>query len=165
MRVVGIDPGIGTTGIGVIDDAKGNQTLVSAQAILTTPNTPTPSRLVSLYDTLTEILIKTNPDAVAIEKLFFNTNTTTALVVGEARGVIELAAAKQNIPIFEYTPLEVKMSITGYGRADKPQMQSMVKSILKLTKTLRPDDVADAAAIALTHCFSYKMKQSLKHHK
>ncbi|OGG13185.1 crossover junction endodeoxyribonuclease RuvC [Candidatus Gottesmanbacteria bacterium RIFCSPHIGHO2_02_FULL_39_11] len=162
MIVLGIDPGIAICGVVGVKDIKGKQTLIFSKEITTPSHTSSSSRLVTIYNELTGILKEVHPDAVAIEKLFFNTNTKTALIVGEARGVIELAVCQHGTHIFEYTPLEVKMSLTGYGRADKNQIQQMIKSILKLPAILKPDDVADAAAIALTHCFSYKMKQSTK---
>lgn len=162
MLVIGIDPGIAITGIAFVQDLKGKQTLIHSEAITTPSTMPTPQRLLSLHKYLKELISKYRPDVAALESLFFNTNTKTALIVGQARGVVQLALTQNNIPIVEYTPLQVKMAITGYGRADKNQIQQMVKTILALPKILTPDDVADAAAIALTHCFSYRMKSSIK---
>lgn len=158
MIVLGIDPGIAITGIALIEENKGKHILIHSEAIVTSPSLSTPQRLLKLYKSISNIIQSQNPDSAALESLFFNTNAKTALIVGQARGVIQLALSQQKIPIIEYTPLQVKMALTGYGRADKNQVQQMVKTILKLPKILTPDDVADAAAIALTHCFSYKMK-------
>ena len=155
--VFGVDPGIAITGIALVSEEKGRQTLLHAQDITTSSGLPFPLRLLKLHEKLTSILRKYHPTVAALENLFFNTNAKTALIVGQARGVVQLVLAQNNIPVVEYTPLQVKMALTGYGRADKNQIQQMVKSILKLPKVLTPDDVADAAAIALTHCFSYKM--------
>jgi crossover junction endodeoxyribonuclease RuvC len=156
MIVLGIDPGIAITGYALVKDDHGKQTLIHAQAITTHKDSPLPDRLLSLYSGIQSIIKEFKPESASLEKLFFNTNVTTALIVGQARGVIQLALTQADIPTAEYTPLEVKMALTGYGRADKNQIQSMVKQILKLPEILKPDDVADAAAIAITHCFSYK---------
>lgn len=157
MLVLGIDPGIAITGVALVSEEKGKQTLVYSQAIITSPVDHLSLRLLKLHKSLKSLITKYHPDVAALENLFFNTNAKTALIVGQARGVVQLTIAQAKIPIIEYTPLQVKMSLTGYGRADKPQIQQMVKTILKLKEILRPDDVADAAAIALTHCFTYKM--------
>lgn len=159
MLVLGIDPGIAITGIAFVEDLKGKQTLVHAEAITTSSSLSTPYRLLKLHKSLRELIIKYHPEVAALESLFFNTNAKTALIVGQARGVVQLALTQNNIPITEYTPLQVKMALTGYGRADKNQIQQMVKTVLSLPGILTPDDVADAAAIALTHCFSYKISQ------
>ena len=159
MLVLGIDPGIAITGCAVIKEEKSHLSLISSQGITTSAKLTTPERLCIIYEELIKIIKKEKPDTASLESLFFNTNAKTALIVGQARGVIQLALSQQKIPITEYTPLQVKMALTGYGRADKNQIQQMVKTILKLPKILKPDDVADAAAIALTHCFSYKLKQ------
>lgn len=157
MIVLGIDPGIAITGVALVEEYKGKISLISHTA-LTTPKTLTVAeRLLKLHKSLKSLIGKYQPETAALENLFFNTNAKTALIVGQARGVVQLAIAQQKIPIAEYTPLQVKMALTGYGRADKNQIQQMVKTILKLPKILTPDDVADAAAIALTHCFSYKI--------
>lgn len=158
MRVLGIDPGIATTGIAVIDDEKGKSKLIHSQAILTSASSTLPHRLVSIHEQLSSLVQQFRPDICSLEKLFFATNAKTAFTVGQARGVIQFTLGQHHIDVAEYTPLQVKMAIVGYGAADKKQIQIMVKQILKLEKPLTPDDVADAAAIALTHCFSYKMK-------
>lgn len=159
MLVLGIDPGVTITGIAFVSEEKGKQTLIHSAGI-TTPATDSISlRLLNLHKSLKSLITTYHPDVAALENLFFNTNAKTALIVGQARGVVALALAQNNIPISEYTPLQVKMALTGYGRADKMQIQQMVKAVLILPSTLKPDDVADAATIALTHCFSYKSNQ------
>lgn len=158
MVVLGIDPGIAICGSAVIEAQKGNMCNLFHTAITTKKDQPLPQRLGTLYQNVYDLIAQWKPDVMAVESLFFNTNAKTALVVGQARGVVLLAAFQQQIPIVEYTPLQVKMSITGYGRADKSQIQQMTAQILKLSAIIKPDDVADAAAIALTHCFSYRMR-------
>lgn len=152
---MGIDPGTATTGWGVVEK---HQSVAYIEAgIITTPPTDSEAkRLLTIYEDFLTLLRKFKPQAVALEQLFFNTNAKTALTVGQARGVIMLAAIKSELPIRSYTPLQVKMAITGYGRADKKQMQEMVKTLLKLPHIPQPDDAADALAVALTHCFSHK---------
>lgn len=162
MIVLGIDPGIATTGCAILEDERNGQKLLHAEAIKTAAGNSQAERLALIFDRLNTLIEKYKPAESVLENLFFNTNAKTALVVGQARGVIQLAFYQHKINISEYTPLQVKMAITGYGRADKNQIQQMVKNILKLPKILTPDDVADAAAIALTHCFSYKMTQNIK---
>lgn len=162
MRILGIDPGIAITGVAVVDETKGKQTFLYSEAIITPSNLSISLRLLKLYEQLINVIEKYKPEVAVLESLFFNTNAKTALIVGQARGVAQLVFAQNKLEIVEYTPLQVKMALTGYGRADKQQIQMMVKQILKLPKVLTPDDVADAAAIALTHCFSYKMDK-LKH--
>ncbi len=158
MLVLGVDPGIAITGYALIKEEKGKIILKESKKITTNQKSSTPERLKKLYQEFTFHLKREKPEIAALESLFFNSNAKTAFLVGQARGVIQLALTQNNIPIFEYTPLQVKMAITGYGRAEKKQIQQMVKHILKLPQILSPDDVADAAAIALTHCFSYKLK-------
>lgn len=158
MIVLGIDPGFAITGVAVVAEEKNKQTLLFADGIITSPKESFSRRLFLIYEKLDGILKKYHPDIAVLENLFFNTNAKTAFLVGQSRGVIQLALVKNNLSIVEYTPLQVKMALTGYGRAEKNQIQIMVKQILKLPNVLTPDDVADAAAIALTHCFSYKMK-------
>lgn len=165
MRVLGIDPGIAITGYSIVEETQGKVQLIEAQAVMTPSGMPFPERLLSLYEKLGDILRTYRPDVMSLEQLFFNTNAKTALIVGQARGVVQLAAVTHRVPIVEYTPLQVKMSLTGYGRADKSQIQQMVKTLLKLPGMLTPDDVADAAAIALTHCFSYKMQKHITKNK
>jgi crossover junction endodeoxyribonuclease RuvC len=158
MRILGIDPGIGRTGWGVIEVESSKLKVQSYGCIETTQELALEKRLEAVYKGIEEIIKTARPDALAIEDLFFNTNAKTALIVGQARGVILLAAAKSELPIAVYTPLQVKMAVTGYGRAEKNQVGQMVKTILKLSNIPKPDDTADALAIAITHAFSYKMK-------
>jgi crossover junction endodeoxyribonuclease RuvC len=149
MRIIGIDPGTGILGFGVIDIAKGKTKLVTAGVIRTPPHTPLPDRLVEIYDGLTEIIVETSPTVMAIEKLFFNQNVTTAMSVSHARGVAMLTGQQAGLRIEEYTPLQIKQTMTGYGRADKKQMQEMVRMHLGLTEVPKPDDCADALAAAI----------------
>lgn len=156
MLIVGIDPGIGRTGWGIVEVQNAKLTVQSYGCIETAKELSVEKRLQELYETIVSILKKEKPEAFAIEELFFNTNSKTAMVVGQARGVILLAAAKQQIPVTVYTPLQVKIAVTGYGRAEKPQVGQMVKTLLHLEAIPKPDDTADALAIAVTHAFSYK---------
>jgi len=156
MRIIGIDPGIGRTGWGIIEKNRQQISAFKFGCWETKAEEETPERLVQIYSSLSKILEEYHPDELAIEELFFNTNAKTALIVGQARGVVMLAAAQKNIPIAIYTPLQVKMAITGYGRAEKSQVGQMVKILLKLPAIPKPDDTADALAIALTHAFTVK---------
>lgn len=162
MRILGIDPGIGRCGWGIIE-AKGNkQIAISYGCIETDKDLPLDTRLEQLFDQVTKIIKTEKPESFAIEDLFFNTNAKTAMVVGQARGVILLAAVKAKLPIGIYTPLQVKMAVTGYGRADKNQMGQMIKVLLKLDKIPKLDDTADALAVAITHAFSNKFEAQNK---
>ena len=156
MIILGIDPGTAITGYGLIDAEHGTYSLLDFGSLRTQACISAPQRLVLLYDCLVELLLEKQPDQVAVEQLFFNRNTTTAVPVGQARGVILLACAKQGLPIAEYTPLEVKQSLTGYGRASKEQIQFMVGKLLKMDAPPQNDDAADALAIAITHAHYYK---------
>ena len=151
MRILGIDPGYAIVGYGVLEFDNVRFNVVNYGAITTDPETPFPKRLQEIHDDMCSILDKFRPDCMSIEKLYFNTNTTTAIDVAQARGVIMLSAAQREIPIFEYTPLQVKNAVTGYGRAEKHQMQELVKNILHLNAVPKPDDTADALAIAICH--------------
>lgn len=151
MRIIGIDPGTGILGFGIIDVAQGKATLVTAGVIRTPAHTPLDDRLVEIYDGLIEIICETKPSHMSIEKLFFARNVTTAMSVSHARGVAMLAGKKSGLTIHEYTPLQIKQTLTGYGRADKKQMQEMVRLHLGLTSVPKPDDAADALAAAITH--------------
>lgn len=158
MRILGIDPGTGICGFGVIGvDRKNVASLVSAGVITTPPGTPTADRLLDIYDSLRQIIDETKPDEVSIEKLFFNTNITTGITVAQARGVAMLVARQRSLPIFEYTPLQIKQTLTGYGRAEKKQIQEMVKLHLRLKQVPKPDDAADALAAAITHSLMTKV--------
>ena len=151
MRILGIDPGIAIVGYGVVDKEASKYKTVAYSAVTTKAHTPLEERLNLVYQGVCEVIDVYKPDAMAIEELFFNNNAKTALTVGQARGVIILAAVQKNVPIFEYTPLQVKQALTGYGRASKGQIQQMMKSMLGLAEIPKPDDVADALAIAVCH--------------
>ena len=151
-KILGIDPGIGITGFGLIDATKrGSAKALDFGVITTTKNAPLPGRLLELWDSLQEVFDQTQPDVVSIEKLFFVQNITTGIAVAEARGLVLLTAAQRKIPIYEYGPKEIKLALTGYGSATKRQMQEMVRDFLKLKKAPKPDDAADALAAAITH--------------
>ncbi len=151
MTVLGIDPGYAIIGYGVISFDNMRFRPVEYGAITTPAKTLFSDRLDKIFTGITAIIEKYNPDALSIEKLYFNTNTTTAIDVAQARGVIVLAAKLKGVPVYEYTPLQVKQAVTGYGRAEKKQVQEMVKHILKLESVPKPDDTADALAIAICH--------------
>lgn len=154
MRIVGIDPGTARIGWGLIEGTKQNYQMIRYGCIETEKTKQPHHRLQEIYQEVYGLLSTERPDQVVVEELFFARNVTTALSVGQARGVILLAAAHANLPVFEYTPMQVKQSITGYGRAEKNQIQQMVKMLLKLKEIPKPDDAADALAIALTHGFT-----------
>lgn len=152
VRILGIDPGTGILGFGVIDVLGGNKVKMVTAGVISTPaHTPLEERLVEIYDGLKGIIAEVRPDAVSIEKLFFVRNITTAISVAEARGVAILVARQAEVKIFEYTPLQIKQTLTGYGRAEKKQVQEMVKLHLGLKQIPKPDDAADALAAAITH--------------
>ncbi len=154
MRILGIDPGYAIVGYGIIDYNANHFSVVDYGAVTTKAHTPFENRLAAIYDGLTQIISAYKPDAMAIEKLFFNTNTTTAIDVAQARGVIVLSAARAGIDIAEYTPLQVKQSVVGYGRAEKKQVQEMTRLMLNLKSVPKPDDTADALALAICHAHS-----------
>jgi len=158
MIILGIDPGTATTGFSVIKSEKGKQELLDVGVVFTSKGLGSETRLKNLFDGLTKIIKKWKPDEMAVELLFFNSNAKTVLAVGEAKGVVKLAGAKSRLPVFEYTPLQVKMALTGYGRAEKTQVGKMVQMAFKLKSIPKPDDAADAVAIALCHCYSRKIK-------
>jgi crossover junction endodeoxyribonuclease RuvC len=151
MRIIGIDPGTGILGFGVIDVEGGRFSLVDAGVITTPAHTPLDERLEEIFDGLTGIISQTQPQIMSIEKLFFARNVTTAMSVSHARGVAMLAGKKAKLRLAEYTPLQIKQTLTGYGRADKKQVQEMVKLQLQLHVIPKPDDAADALAAAITH--------------
>lgn len=153
MRILGIDPGTGILGFGVIDIVKGQPKLVDAGVIRTPAHTPLDERLEEIFDGLSQIIAETKPDVMSIEKLFFAQNVTTAISVAHARGVAMLTGRQGGMPVHEYTPLQIKQTLTGYGRADKKQMQEMVRVQLGLQEAPKPDDCADALAAALTYHF------------
>lgn len=151
MRILGIDPGIAIVGYGVVEKETNRYKAVTYNAITTRAHTPLETRLEIIYNKMNEILDEFRPEVMSVEELFFNNNAKTAFAVGQARGVILLSAVQHKIPIYEYTPLQVKQALTGYGRADKNQIQQMTKSMLGLFEIPKPDDVADALAIAVCH--------------
>lgn len=154
MVIMGIDPGLATVGFGIIRYERNHFDAVEYGAVLTLPGKQTEFRLEEIYENIDELIKMYRPDAVSIEKIYFNTNEKTAVNVCQARGVILLAATKNNIPIYEYTPLQIKQAITGYGRADKKQIMYMVTKLLSLDKVPHPDDTADALAAAICHAYS-----------
>ena len=161
MIIIGIDPGYAIVGVGVVE-YKGNKFRPIEYTAITTPaGMNTIDRLKKIYDEMAMLIDKHKPDAMAIEELFFNSNQKTAINVAQARGVILIAAANKGVPVREYTPLQVKQSVTGYGRADKKQIQEMVKLILHLNVIPKPDDAADALALAICHAHSNKMNNLL----
>lgn len=159
MLVIGIDPGTATTGYGLVRDTAQGLEMVGFGVILTPAGLPQEQRLVMLHEELEQILLLHRPDSAAVEKLFFSRNVTTAITVGQARGVALLALAQRGLVVGEYTPMEIKQAVAGYGGADKNQVQQMVKALLNLDKVPKPDDAADALAIAICHLHSYRLKQ------
>ena len=158
MRILGIDPGTGILGFGVIQvDARGNSQLVDAGVIRTPVKEDDAVRLLTIYEELSDIIAATKPTIMSVEKLFFARNVTTAMTVAQARGVVLLCGMQAQMTIFEYTPMQIKQAITGYGKADKKQVQEMVRLHLKLKETPKPDDCADAIAAALTHAQSARI--------
>lgn len=151
LVILGIDPGYAIVGYGVIDYRGNHFRVIDYGAVTTEAHTDFNDRLLLIYTQLTDLITAHKPNAMAIEKLFFNTNAKTAIDVAQARGVILLSARQQNVPIFEYTPLQVKQSVVGYGRAEKKQVQEMTRILLNLDKVPKPDDTADALAMAICH--------------
>lgn len=151
MRIIGIDPGTGILGFGVIEQRAGKLRLIDAGVIRTPVKQDDAVRLETIYDELSSIIDEAKPDIMSVEKLFFARNVTTAMTVAQARGVVLLAAKQHQLTIHEYTPLQIKQSVTGYGKADKKQVQEMVRVILGLNSVPKPDDAADAIAAAVTH--------------
>ena len=158
MRILGIDPGLAIVGWAVIDSNRGRLTPVAYGAITTPAHTDIEARLLMIKSDLEEIIKRYTPDEMAIEELFFNQNITTAITVAEARGVIIMTAAQNNVPVFEYTPLQVKQAVVGYGKAEKKQVMLMVSSLLKLAATPKLDDTCDALAIAVCHAHTGKSR-------
>ncbi len=151
MRILGIDPGYGITGFGLIDAQRGSSQLLRCGAITTPAGMDFPVRLQMIYHDMTELLKLSKPDAVAIEELFFGQNVTTGIGVAQSRGVILLAIQQADVPIYQYKPMQVKQAVVGYGNATKHQVMDMTKRLLRLEKMPKPDDAADAIAIALCH--------------
>ena len=160
MRVLGIDPGFATIGYGVVDHGEDKRNVAVDYGVITTPKDESIAvRLAMIYEGMNGIIEKFRPDCIAVEELFFAKNVTTGINVAHARGVILLACVQQCGRLYEYTPLQIKQALTGYGRAEKMQIQQMVKLYLDLPKIPRPDDAADALAVALTHTQTSKMGQ------
>ena len=165
MRILGIDPGTATVGFGIIDAAgQADYRLVDYGWIRTSVQDSGPERLKQIFDLVQQLIHDFRPDCIVVEELFFNKNAKTALTVGQARGVILLAGVEKGLPIFEYTPLQVKQAVVGYGRAEKKQVQEMVRLLLKLDRQPTPDDAADALAVAICHAHAHKMNLLLSHY-
>ena len=158
MVVLGIDPGVATIGFGLIRADRGRNALLQYGVITTPPGLPLSRRLCQISDDMEELIHTFHPDEMAIEELFFNTNITTGISVAQGRGVILLACYHAGLPVYEYTPLQVKQSVVGYGRAEKMQVMLMTQRLLNLPKLPRPDDAADALAIAICHGNSMNMR-------
>jgi len=161
MRILGIDPGFAITGYSIIDYAGNKFKLIDSGAVLTKAGESFPIRLTKIYDDITELISKYKPDAISVEELFFNNNQKTAINVAQARGVILTVGCKNNIPTYEYTPLQIKQAVAGYGRADKIQVQKMVKTILNVEKLPKLDDTTDSMAAAICHAHSARFSQKL----
>ena len=151
MKILGIDPGYAIIGYGVLEYRSNHFTVIDYGAITTDAGVPFNRRLEIIFDELSALLEKHRPDAMSVEKVFYNNNAKTVIDVSQARGVIMLAAQKARVPVFEYTPLQVKQSVVGYGRAEKKQIQEMTRRILNLDEVPKPDDTADALAMAICH--------------
>lgn len=151
MRILGVDPGTGILGFGIIEADKGRAQLVDAGVIRTPVKEDDAVRLQTIYDELTDVITATKPALMSVEKLFFARNVTTAMTVAQARGVVLLCGKQAQLDIYEYTPMQIKLALTGYGKADKKQIQEMVRVVLNLSEVPKPDDCADAIAAALTH--------------
>ena len=162
MRILGIDPGLGTMGWGVIDTDGVKHRLIQYGAILTQPGQPLPQRLRAIFKGVSQLMETFQPEDVAFEELFFSKNITTGMAVSAARGVALVAVAEKTDNLFEYTPMQIKQAITGYGKADKHQIQMMVRLMLSMNETPRPDDAADALAVAITHANSMRAGQLFK---
>lgn len=161
MRILGIDPGFAITGYSIIDYQGNKFKLINSGAVLTKAGESFPLRLTKIYDDLQVIIDEFKPDAISVEELFFNQNVKTAINVAQARGVILIIGCKNNIPTYEYTPLQVKQAVAGYGRADKIQVQKMVKTILNVEVLPKLDDITDSMAVAICHAHSSKFAEKL----
>lgn len=162
MRIIGIDPGVAITGYALVEESGSDFKCVASGCIRTKKDTPPEMRLLAIYDRVMELISEYDPGALAIEKIFFSKNVRTAFQVGEARGVIILAAATKNMDLFEYTPLQVKQAVAGYGKAEKSQVQKMVQMLLKLSVQPAVDDEADAMAVALCHLQNRRWQLAVK---
>ena len=161
MRILGIDPGFAIVGYSIVDYIGNKFVLVDCGAIITKSTESFPLRLTKIYNELNEIVEKYKPDTMSVEELFFNKNTKTAIHVAQARGVILIVGCKNNVDTFEYTPLQIKQAVTGYGRADKVQVQKMVQSILKIADLPKLDDITDSIAVGICHAHSAKFAVKL----
>lgn len=161
MKILGIDPGYAIMGWGIIEKKGSTIKAIAYGSITTDKDVPMPERLKTLYSELMEIIAEYEPDEASIEELYFNNNAKTAIFVGEARGVALLACTNSGVPIFEYTPLQIKTSMTGFGRADKKQIQLMITKILALDEVPKPDDTADALAAGICHAYQGDVKKKL----
>ena len=161
MRILGIDPGFAITGYSIIDYQGNKFKLIDSGAVTTKAGTSFPLRLTKIYDDLEMLIDKYKPDAISVEELFFNNNAKTAINVAQARGVVLIVGCKNNIPTFEYTPLQIKQAVTGYGRADKMQVQRMVKTILNVESLPKLDDTTDSMAAAICHAHSSRFSEKL----
>ncbi len=159
MRILGIDPGYAIVGFGALNYEGHTFSPITYGAVTTKAHTVFEDRLLEIYNDVTDVLDSVKPHAVAIEQLFFTSNQKTVMAVSQARGVILLAARKAEVPVFEYTPMQVKQSVTGYGKATKKQVQEMTRVLLKMGKIPKPDDAADALALAICHAYSFGSKQ------
>lgn len=157
MRIIGVDPGTGILGFGIIEVTKTQPKLVEAGVIRTPVKEDDAVRLQTIFDELTDIIVASKPEVMSVEKLFFARNVTTAMTVAQARGVVLLAARQAGLEIFEYTPLQIKMAVTSYGKADKKQVQEMVRVLLGLKAVPKPDDAADALAAAIAHSMTMRL--------
>lgn len=151
MRILGIDPGYATIGFGVLEAERGSFRLERYGTITTSPDQPFSQRLLTIYEDMNQLIDTVAPDVMAIEELFWGHNVTTGIGVSHGRGVILLSAAQRELPVFEYTPMQIKQAVVGYGNATKQQVMDMTKRLLKMEKVARPDDAADAIAVALCH--------------
>lgn len=154
MRILGIDPGIAIVGFGLIESDRGGQRMLQYGAITTPKELPLAERLVQIGDDMEQLIAQLRPDAIAVEELFFTNNITTGIAVAHGRGIVLYTAQKSGVPLYEYTPMQVKMAVTGYGKAEKRQVMDMTKRLLNLKAVPKPDDAADALAIALCHARS-----------
>lgn len=162
MRILGIDPGLATMGYGVIESDGDRHRLVQFGVLTTQAGQPTPQRLRSIFTGVNQLMDTYQPEEVAFEELFFSKNITTGMAVSAARGAALVAAAQRTDNLYEYTPMQIKQAVTGHGKADKNQVQQMVRALLSMKEIARPDDAADALAVAITHANSMRMKHLFK---
>ncbi len=162
MRILGIDPGFAITGYSVIDYIGNKFKLITSGAITTEAGLAFPTRLTIIYDELSEIIHKYNPEVISVEELFFNQNIKTAINVAQARGIVLVVGCKNSIPTYEYTPLQIKQAVVGYGRAEKKQVQQMVKAILNVKEVPKLDDITDSMAAAICHAHSSKFSEEFR---